>query len=157
MNGHVSGGVFQERCSKIFGKANRKTCVQEGFFKKKLSVWRPATLFKKKLMHKFFFLWIFLISSEQLLYSTPINRCPCFNWILVNFDHHLRFTAMPENFDHHNWFYRKYLKFRRSYVTIWKPYLEHYIAQNFVSLKSIIVTKSYWLCICKCIQFEIVW
>ena len=35
---------------------------------------------------------------------------------------------MPENLDHHSLFYKKYLKVRRSYETIWKPYLEHDIA-----------------------------
>ena len=42
---------------------------------------------------------------------------------------------MPENFDHHSWFYSKYLKFRRSYEKIWKPYLEHDIAKESCSSK----------------------
>ena len=78
-------------------------------------------------MHSFFSMK-FLNFSEQLFYTTPVNRCLWFNWILVNFHHHLRFLQMPENFDHHSWFYRKYLEFWHSYETIWKPYLEHGIA-----------------------------
>ena len=148
---------FKKGVLKYLAKLTGKHVYRRVFSKKNFQYEGLQLYLKKSSCIGFFFLWNFLIPSEQLLYSTPINRCPWFNWILVNFDHHLRFTAMPENFDHHNWFYRKYLKFRRSYVTIWKPYLEHDIAQNFVSLKSIYVTKSYWLCICKYIQFETVW
>ena len=75
-----------------------------------------------------FFLWNFKNSSGQLFYSTAVNRCLWFNWIPGNIDHHLRFRQMPENCDHHSWFYRKCLKFWRSYETIWKPYLEHDVA-----------------------------
>ena len=120
------GRVLQERCSKIFGKAYRKISVQELFLKKFQDV--GLQLYLKRGSCIVFFLWNFQNSSEQFFYSTPVNRCLWFNWILGNFDHHLRFTQMPENFDHHSWFYRKYLKFRRSYETIWKPYLEHDIA-----------------------------
>ena len=47
------GRVLQEKRSKIFGKTYRKTRVQE-LFSKKVSGCRPATLFKKRLMQKFF-------------------------------------------------------------------------------------------------------
>ena len=75
-----------------------------------------------------FFPWNFQNFSEQLF--SAVNRCLWFNWILGNFDHHLRFRQMPENFDHHSWFYKKYLKFRRSCETIRKPYLEHDIVKE---------------------------
>ena len=48
------GRVLQERCSEIFGKSYWKTRVQEPFFKKKVSGCRSATLFEKRLMHRFF-------------------------------------------------------------------------------------------------------
>ena len=44
------GRVLQERCSKIFGKAYKKTRVQE-LFSKRFSVRRLATLFKKRLIN----------------------------------------------------------------------------------------------------------
>ena len=83
--------------------------MYRSLFLKKVSVCRPATLFKMRLMHSLFskifkFLGNFSISSEQLFYGTPVNHCLWFNWILVNFDHHSRFTQMPENFEHHSWF-----------------------------------------------------
>ena len=51
---------------------------------------------------------------------------------------------MPENFDLHSWFYRKYLEFRRSYETIWKPYLEYDIAQESCFPEKDL-NESYWL------------
>ena len=75
----------------------------------------------------FFSVKFLKLFRKAFLYSTAVIRCLWFNWILGNFDH-LRFTPIPEHFDHHSWFYRKYLKFWRSYETIWKPYLEHDIA-----------------------------
>ena len=120
------GRVLQERSCKMFRNGYRKTRVQEPFLKE-ISECRPTTLFNKRLIHRFFF-WNFQNSSEQLFYSTAVNRCLWFNWIVGNFDHNLSFKQMPENFDHHSWFYRKYLEFRRSYETIWKRYLEHDIA-----------------------------
>ena len=119
-NSH-SERVLQERFYKIPFKAYRS------IFLKMISGCKHATLFKKKLMHGVFPAKI-LNSSEQLFYSTTVNCCLWFSWTLVNFGHHLRFRQMPENFDHSIWFYKKYLKFRRSYETIWKPYLEHDIA-----------------------------
>ena len=112
---------------KYLAKLTGKHVSRNLFFKKKKSGYRPANLFNKRLMRRFFFCEIFRTFSEKLFYSTAVIRCLWFNWILGNFDH-LRFTPIPENFDHHSWFYRKYLKFWRSYETIWKPYLEHDIA-----------------------------
>ena len=91
------GRVSQEKSSKIFSKAYNKPRVQEPFLEKN-SGCRLATLFKKRLMHRFLFLWNFENSSEQLFYSTPVNGCLWFNWRLGNIDHHLRFRQMPENF-----------------------------------------------------------
>ena len=48
VNSHIFGGVFQERCSKIFGKAYRETCVQEGFFSKKNFQYEGLQLYLKK-------------------------------------------------------------------------------------------------------------
>ena len=45
------GRILQESSSKIFGKAYRKTRAQEPFLN---SECRPANLFKKRLMHRFF-------------------------------------------------------------------------------------------------------
>ena len=58
------GRVLQERCSKIFGKTYWKTRVQRPF-SKEVSGCRPATLFKKRLMQRFFSVTF----SEQLFYS----------------------------------------------------------------------------------------
>ena len=83
--------------------------VYRSLFLRKISECRPATLFETRPMHRFFsgkFLNFF-----GSFYSTPVKRCHWFHWILVNFDHHLRFTQMTENFDHHRWFFREYLKF----------------------------------------------
>ena len=98
-----------------------------GAFFEKNSGCRPATLFKKRLMDRGFFSQKFLKLFGTALYSTAVHCFLWFDWILGNFDLHLRFTQKPENFDHHSWFYRKDLKFWRSYKKIWKPYLE----QNF--------------------------
>ena len=49
---------------------------------------------------------------------------------------------MPENFNHHSSFFRKYLKSQHSYETIWKPYLEH---DKIVSLNNIYINESHWL------------
>ena len=93
----VTRTYLQERCSKIFDQAYSKTRVQELFFLKKVSWCRPATSFKKRFMHRFFSAK-FLNFFRTAFFSTPVNRCLWFNWILVSFDHHLRFTQMPENF-----------------------------------------------------------
>ena len=58
------GRVLQERCSKIFGKTYWKTRVQRPF-SKEVSGCRPATLFEKRLMQRFFSVTF----SEQLFYS----------------------------------------------------------------------------------------
>ena len=57
-------------CSKIFGKAYRKTRVQEPFFKKIISGCRPATLFKKRLMHRFFSVKLLNFFKTAFLYCT---------------------------------------------------------------------------------------
>ena len=59
------GRVLQERRSKIFGKTYWKTRVQRPF-SKEVSGCRPATLFEKRLMQRFFSVTF----SEQLFYST---------------------------------------------------------------------------------------
>ena len=82
---------------------------------------RPATFFKKRPMHRFFSV------KFLILFRTAVNCCLWFNWILWS---SFKVYANAENFDHHIWFYRKYLIFRRSYETIWKPYLEYDIAQE---------------------------
>ena len=115
--------ILQERSSKIFRKAYRKTRVQESQFFFFLNWAVGLQLYLKRGSCVCFFPWNFQNFSEQLF--SAVNRCLWFNWILGNFDHHLRFRQMPENFDHRSWFYKKYLKFRRSYETIRKPYLEH--------------------------------
>ena len=58
------GRVLQERRSKIFGKTYWKTRVQRPF-SKEVSGCRPANLFEKRLMQRFFS----MIFSEQLFYS----------------------------------------------------------------------------------------
>ena len=58
------GRVLQERRSKIFGKTYWKTRVQRPF-SKEVSGCRPATLFEKRLMQRFFSVTF----SEQLFYS----------------------------------------------------------------------------------------
>ena len=58
------GRVLQERCFKMFGKTYWKTRVQRPF-PKEVSDCRPATLFEKKLMQRFFSVTF----SEQLFYS----------------------------------------------------------------------------------------
>ena len=119
--------VLQEKCSKIFGKAYRKTREQEPFFFFLNQDIGLQIYLKKGSCIDFFSVKFLKLFRKAFLYSTAVIRCLWFNWILGNFDH-LRFTPIPEHFDHHSWFYRKYLKFWRSYETIWKPYLEHDIA-----------------------------
>ena len=58
------GRVLQERRSKIFGKTYWKTSVQRPF-SKEVSGFRPATLFEKRLMKRFFSVTF----SEQLFCS----------------------------------------------------------------------------------------
>ena len=60
----VTRTCFAEKCSKIFGKTYWKTRVQMPF-SKNVSGCRPATLFEKKLMQRFFSVTF----SEQLFYS----------------------------------------------------------------------------------------
>ena len=66
--GYFAEGVtrtcLQERRSKIFGKTYWKTRVQRPF-SKEVSGCRPANLFEKRLMQRFFS----MIFSEQLFYS----------------------------------------------------------------------------------------
>ena len=59
------GRVLHERRSKIFGKTYWKTRAQRPF-SKEVSGCRPATLFEKRLMQRFFSVTF----SEQLFYST---------------------------------------------------------------------------------------
>ena len=64
---------------KYLAKLPGKHMYRSLFFKK-VSVCRPATLFKMRLMHSLFskifkFLGNFSISSEQLFYGTPVNHC----------------------------------------------------------------------------------
>ena len=68
------GRVLQERCSKILGKTHRKTLVQEPF-SKNVPGCRPATLFEKRLMQKFFFCDIFKTLPNSFSYSTHVNHC----------------------------------------------------------------------------------
>ena len=58
------GRVLQERCCKMFGKTCWKTRVKRPF-SKEFSSFRPATLFEKRLMQRFFS----VAFSEQLFYS----------------------------------------------------------------------------------------
>ena len=46
--------LLQESCSKVFGKNLQENTCTGDFFKKKNAGCRPATLFKKRLMHRFF-------------------------------------------------------------------------------------------------------
>ena len=120
--------VFCNKCPlKYFAKLTGKHVYRTLFLKKKFQN-VGLQLYLKWDSCVVLFLWNFQNFSEQLFYSTAVNHCLWFNSILGNFDHHLRLTQMPENFDHHSWFYKKYLKFRRSYETIWQPYLEHDVA-----------------------------
>ena len=58
------GRVLQERCSEMFGKTYWKTRVQRPF-SKEVSGCRPATLFEKRFMQRFFSVTF----SEQPFYS----------------------------------------------------------------------------------------
>ena len=111
---------------KYLSKLSGKHVTGAFFLKKNQDV--GLKIYLKRGSYVGFFLWKFQNSSEQLFYSTAVIRWLWFNGILGNFYNHLRFTQMPGNFDHHSWFYRKYLEFWCSYEAIWKPYLEHDIA-----------------------------
>ena len=52
------GRVLQEKCSKLFGKTFWKTRVQR-HFSKKISGYKPATLFEERLMKRFSFCFLF--------------------------------------------------------------------------------------------------
>ena len=66
----VTRTCFAEKCSKIFGKTYWKTRVQMPF-SKNVSGCRPATLFEKKLMQRFFSVtFLKLFRTAFSLYST---------------------------------------------------------------------------------------
>ena len=114
----------KKRLLKYFAKLTGKHMYRSLFLKKIQDIDLQLSL--KRGLCIGFFLWNFKNFSELFIYSTAVNRCLWYNWMLGNFNHHLRFTQKPENFDHHSWFCRKYLNFWHSYDRIWKSYLEQY-------------------------------